>query len=283
MTWTAPDVYLPDGPLTGDDRPMLEGFLDWHRALLRRKCAGLTGEQLAERSVPPSNLSLLGLVRHMAKVERTWFRERIGDQELEPIYYPDLGVDADFEDLDPDRAQADYERLLEECRLAAEALAAASYDDTITAHGRHVRALRGRAHDRGVRPAQRSRRPAARAGRRHDRQVAVLDTDWQRALDLHGVLTRREPWTDALKPLTSSQIGRISSNNPPGTTKIAPAPFVTSIAPNMSRMQPTKSTGYPTSARTARKRGTSRDRYRRNPKIVPPTAVTRYSTTMATS
>jgi hypothetical protein len=88
MEWTAPDVSLPEVPLTGDDRPILEGFLAWHRALLRRKCAGLTGEQLAECAVPPSNLSLLGLVRHMAKVERRWFRERIAGQELEPMYAP---------------------------------------------------------------------------------------------------------------------------------------------------------------------------------------------------
>ena len=111
---------------------MLEGYLAWHRALLQHKCAGLTGDQLAERSVPPSNLSLLGLVRHMAKVERKWFRERIAGQELEPMYFPALGVDADFEDLDPGRAQAEYERLLDECRLADEALAAAAYDDTVT-------------------------------------------------------------------------------------------------------------------------------------------------------
>ena len=133
MTWTAPAVSLPDGPLTGDERRVLEGFLDWQRALLRRKCAGLTGEQLADRAVPPSNLSLLGLVRHMAKVERQWFRELIAAQDLEPLYDPALGADADFEDLDPARAQADYERLVEECRLAEVALAAASYDDTITA------------------------------------------------------------------------------------------------------------------------------------------------------
>src|SRR6266508_3567765 len=133
MTWTAPDVTLPEFPMVGDDRPMLEGYLAWHRALLRHKCAGLSGEQLATCSVPPSNLSLLGLVRHMAKVERRWFRERIAGQELDPMYDPALGRDADFEDLDPDRAQADYERLLEECRLAEEALAAASYDDTIMA------------------------------------------------------------------------------------------------------------------------------------------------------
>lgn len=110
---------------------MLEGFLAWHRALLQHKCAGLTGEQLALRSVPPSNLSLLGLVRHMAKVERKWFRELIAGQELEPMYDPALGKDADFQDLDPARAQADYERLLEECRLAEEVLAAASYEQTI--------------------------------------------------------------------------------------------------------------------------------------------------------
>jgi uncharacterized damage-inducible protein DinB len=133
MTWTAPDVTLPEFPLVGDDRPMLEGYLAWHRALLRHKCAGLSGDQLATCSVPPSNLSLLGLVRHMAKVERKWFRERIAGQELDPMYDPALGRDPDFEDLDPDRAQADYERLLDECRLADEALAAASYDDTIMA------------------------------------------------------------------------------------------------------------------------------------------------------
>ncbi len=133
MTWTAPDVALPEFSLTGDDRPILEGFLAWHRAYLRHKCSGLTGEQLAELAVPPSNLSLLGLVRHMAKVERVWFRERIAREDHEPMYDRALGKDADFEDLDPGHALADYERLLEECRLADEALAAASYDDTITA------------------------------------------------------------------------------------------------------------------------------------------------------
>ncbi len=134
MTWIAPDVTLPELDLIAADRPLLEGFLAWHRALLRRKCAGLTGEQLAQCAVPPSNLSLLGLVRHMAKVERRWFRERIAGQDLEPMYDIALGRDADFEDIDPDRAQAEYERLVEECRLADEALAAASYDATITAY-----------------------------------------------------------------------------------------------------------------------------------------------------
>jgi uncharacterized damage-inducible protein DinB len=127
----APDVELPDGPLTGADRPMLEGFLAGHRAYLLRKCAGLTGEKLAVRSIPPSNLSLLGLIRHMAKVERRWFRDLIAGEELEPMYDPVLGVDADYEDLDAGRAEADYSRLLEECRLSDEVLATRDYDETI--------------------------------------------------------------------------------------------------------------------------------------------------------
>jgi uncharacterized damage-inducible protein DinB len=131
MTWTAPDVTIPDGPLTGDERPLLEGYLDWHRAYLLNKCAGLTGEQLATASCAPSNLTLLGLVRHMAKVERRWFRERTAGEEVDAMYDPALGFDADFEDLDPARAQNDYERLVDEIRLAEQALAAASYDQTV--------------------------------------------------------------------------------------------------------------------------------------------------------
>ena len=76
MTWKAPDVERPEGPLTGPERPLLQAFLDWQRATLLYKCAGLTGEQLARRTVPPSSLSLLGLVRHMTRVERAWFRMR---------------------------------------------------------------------------------------------------------------------------------------------------------------------------------------------------------------
>lgn len=136
MTWTAPEVTLPDGPLTGDERPLLGGYLHWHRAYLLHKCAGLDGEQLATASCPPSNLTLLGLVRHMAKVERRWFRERLAGEDLDPMYDPELGVDADFEDLNPVRAQEDYERLIEEIRSAQQALDAASYEQTVESrHG----------------------------------------------------------------------------------------------------------------------------------------------------
>ena len=49
---------------------MLRDWLDWHRATLLRKCAGLDAARLARRAVPPSRLSLLGLVRHMSDTER---------------------------------------------------------------------------------------------------------------------------------------------------------------------------------------------------------------------
>ena len=97
---------------------MLQGFLDWHRATLLHKCTGLTGRQLAERTVPPSTLSLLGLVRHMAKVERTWFRRRFAGEPVDALYDGGDRRDVDFEDLDPDGAGADYARLVEEWRLA---------------------------------------------------------------------------------------------------------------------------------------------------------------------
>jgi uncharacterized damage-inducible protein DinB len=128
-------VKSADGPLTGDDRPMLESYLAWQRGNLLSRCAGLTGEQLAQATVPPSNLTLLGLIRHLAKVERTWFRERIGGEQLAPMYDPAKGKDADFEDLDPARAAEDYERLVTECRLADEAAAARSFDDTVDVRG----------------------------------------------------------------------------------------------------------------------------------------------------
>lgn len=123
------------GSLTADEATLLRGLLDWHRTTLLRKCAGLNGEQLAERSTPPSNLSLLGLVRHMAKVERFWFRSRFAGLPLEKLYSTHEQKDADFEALDPARAEEDYARLLEECRLADAVAAEASLDETFTHDG----------------------------------------------------------------------------------------------------------------------------------------------------
>ena len=94
-------VTRPDPPLTGDERPMLDAWLDYQRATLRVKCEGLDGAALARRAVPPSTLSLLGLVRHMTIVEWWWFDHVFtGSSSPEPISTVD-DVDADFNDLDP--------------------------------------------------------------------------------------------------------------------------------------------------------------------------------------
>ena len=123
------------GSLVDDERSMLPGYLAYQRSVLLRRCAGLTGEELARRAVPPSSLSLLGLLRHLAKVERRWFRERFAGEKLDALYDPALGADADFDDLDPARASTDYARLLDEFRRAAAAVAGASLDDTFPLDG----------------------------------------------------------------------------------------------------------------------------------------------------
>jgi len=77
----------PDGEL-----PTLQDYLESYRLTLRMKCDGLDAEQLARRSVPPSTMSLLGLLRHLAEAERDW-RGWIG--EPEPQLYG--GHDGDFD------------------------------------------------------------------------------------------------------------------------------------------------------------------------------------------
>jgi hypothetical protein len=138
MTWTAPGVSRAEGSLVAGEREMLEGFLAFYRSTFLLKCVGLTGEQLAQRAAAPSNLSLLGLIRHLAKVERTWFRQRFAGEPVEPLY---AGTDVDYDALDPSRAEEEYEQLLEEWRLADAVVEDASLDDTFV-HNGDVYALR---------------------------------------------------------------------------------------------------------------------------------------------
>ncbi|GHI86783.1 hypothetical protein Sxan_41470 [Streptomyces xanthophaeus] len=122
--WTQATVY-PDMWADPDDDPRnsegagpegelatLQDFLDGYRTTLRMKCEGLDAEQLARRSVPPSTMSLLGLIRHLAEVERDW-HNWIGDGEPLPKLYG--ARDADFlgavaDQAEVDAAYADLER-----------------------------------------------------------------------------------------------------------------------------------------------------------------------------
>lgn len=78
------------------EREMLEGWLEYHRRTLAWKCEGLDDGQLRTAAVPPSELSLMGLVRHMAEVERGWFRAKLMGEDVGGIYFTDADPDGEF-------------------------------------------------------------------------------------------------------------------------------------------------------------------------------------------
>lgn len=93
-------------PTTGPEREMLRGFLEYHRATLAMKCAGLTDDELRRISMPPSTLSLLGLVRHMCEVERTWFRKVINGEDITLVWSPDNDYQVAYDASQSTRSQA---------------------------------------------------------------------------------------------------------------------------------------------------------------------------------
>ncbi|MEU9034755.1 DinB family protein [Streptomyces sp. NPDC048352] len=93
-------------PLTGGERETLRAYLDYHRATLAWKCEGLGDEELRRRASPPSTLSLLGLVRHMAEVERHWFRRTMGGQDVPHLWSDDHDFQAAYDASGATRAEA---------------------------------------------------------------------------------------------------------------------------------------------------------------------------------
>ena len=125
-------------PQLADERESLAAYLDYHRATLEWKCAGLTHDQLRELSVPPSGLSLLGLVRHLTEVERGWFGNCFGRQDLPPLYFSEPDNESgDFNDLDSPEVDAVFATYRETCAASRAIVAgAASLDDVgIRANG----------------------------------------------------------------------------------------------------------------------------------------------------
>jgi uncharacterized damage-inducible protein DinB len=122
-----------DPPLVAQERQMLDAWLDYQRATLALKCDGLTDDQLRARAVPPSSLSLLGLVRHMGEVERSWFRRVLSDEQAPPRYYSDENPDGDFDDVAGAGVAEAFSYWRGECAHARECVAAAlSLDVTST-------------------------------------------------------------------------------------------------------------------------------------------------------
>jgi hypothetical protein len=118
---------------TADERAMLDGWLDYHRATLKGKCAGLSDEQLRTASCPPSNLTLLGLVRHMTDVERGWFLRGVAGlplSQVEPLYYSDEDEEGDFENLGSASTQSVFDTYDKAIAQIRDAVADANLDQT---------------------------------------------------------------------------------------------------------------------------------------------------------
>jgi uncharacterized damage-inducible protein DinB len=103
----AQDPRFAAGAELEGERATLLDYLRAYRLTLEMKCADLDAAQLACRSVPPSTMSLLGLVRHMADVERNWFRRVMAQADAPPLYWSEDVPDTDWLGAVADPAVAD--------------------------------------------------------------------------------------------------------------------------------------------------------------------------------
>ena len=112
---------------------MLEGWLDYHRAMLLARCAGLDDEQRKRRPISTSLMSLHGLVRHLADVERNWFRRVVGRQpDLPPLFLSEVAPDAGWSPLERADWTADLAAWQTECAAARQEAAVHDMDEVFT-------------------------------------------------------------------------------------------------------------------------------------------------------
>lgn len=129
---TTPDVsrFRQDPPHVADERAMYQSWLDFHRGTLLWKGAGLSDDQLKTASVSPSSMTLLGLMRHMAEVERWWFRTKAAGLALSDLYLPQDDEDGDFDNVADAIVEQDVATFTAECQAADEAVRNLSLDHT---------------------------------------------------------------------------------------------------------------------------------------------------------
>jgi len=120
-------------PYVAGEKAMYDGWIDFHRQTLLWKCDGLTDDQLKQRSVAPSGLSLLGLIRHMHEVELGWFGD-FADSPYEFVYGED-----DFDGVDAADARLDLARFRSLAGTVHELLAGIDLEMVITTEsGREI-------------------------------------------------------------------------------------------------------------------------------------------------
>ncbi|QIK77164.1 DinB family protein [Nocardioides piscis] len=133
----AEDPRMQQGATSGE-RECLVGYLEHYRTTLELKCADLSPEQLGTRSVPPSNISLLGLVRHMARVEQSWFRRVIAGRPELPRLFGGADEDAGFSwpgDTDDALVAEAWSLWRAEVEHAREVLGRTDLDRVVDVHG----------------------------------------------------------------------------------------------------------------------------------------------------
>jgi hypothetical protein len=131
-----------NGPRLGDERSTLVESLRRQRLTLELKCSGLDAQAMARRSIEPSTMSLLGLVRHLAEVERGTFRRLMSGQDVPRLFCSDTDRDGDFDGAVPDpRVVAEaWDAWRAEVEFATRFVAAApsldiTADDRLNQHG----------------------------------------------------------------------------------------------------------------------------------------------------
>ncbi len=131
------DIHRSAPPRSAPERVMLLAWLDYQRATLEMKCRGLSPSQLRMKAVSPSSLSLLGLVRHMAEVERNWFRRALADEPAPPHYYSEDDPDGDFNHVDDANVEEAFSTWRHECEHARTVVASFSDLDELGRHESH--------------------------------------------------------------------------------------------------------------------------------------------------
>ena len=126
---TIPDTDRVEPSRVSDERTMLDQWLDYYRASLLHKCAGLTVDQVATRPFEPSAMSLAGLVRHMTNMERVYVHRR-ADPEVGLLYCTDESPDGDFDDAVGATVLADLRLFTEHCSRSREIMAVHQLDET---------------------------------------------------------------------------------------------------------------------------------------------------------
>ncbi len=106
MDQELPETIRPDPPMVASERESVRGWLDYHRATLAWKCDGLDDDQLRQVSMPPSTLTLIGLVRHMAEVERHWFKRVIAGETIRHVWSENWDFQAAYNGSQSTRAEA---------------------------------------------------------------------------------------------------------------------------------------------------------------------------------